>query len=104
MLGRLWQRSSWVNAAVLPLLAGLPWSAWGGVLLAALLGFVTDRQANLNAGPVVLLLLLGGTLARRLAAQRRAGGWWVILLGGLAATLLAEWWLLFWPAYALWNL
>jgi len=103
MLGRIWQRSNWANDAFLPLLGALTWSAWGGVLLAALLSFVTDRQANANAGPVVLLLLLVGTLAGRLAA-RSSRGLWVILLGGLTATLLAEWWLLFWPAYALWNL
>jgi Domain of unknown function (DUF4129) len=103
MLGRIWQRSNWINDAVLPLLGALTWSAWGGVLLAALLDFVTDHQANLNTGPAVLLLLLGGTLAGRLAS-RQPRGWWIILLGGLAATLLAEWWLLFWPAYAPWNL
>ena len=104
MLGRIWQRSNWANDAVMPLLGALTWSAWGGVLLGALLDFVTDRQANTNAGPAVLLLLLGGTLASRQAARLARRGWWVILLSGLAATLLAEWWLLFWPAYALWNL
>jgi len=104
MLGRIWQRSNWVNDAVLPLLGALTWSAWGGVLLAALASFVTDRQANLNAGPVILLLLLGGTLAGRLAERPGRRGLWVILLGGLGAALLAEWWLLFWPAYGLWDL
>src|SRR5947209_3107767 len=102
MLGRIWQRSNWLNDAVLPLLGALTWSAWGGVLLAALLDFVTDHHANLNAGPAVLFLLLGGTAAARLAAPL-ARGRWVLLLGGLAAALLAEWWLLFWPAYPLWN-
>jgi hypothetical protein len=102
MLGRLWQRSNWVNDAVLPLLGALTWAAWGGVLVAALLGFVTDQHANLNAGPALLLLLLGGTVAGRLAG-RQARGLWVIVLGGLAAALLAEWWLLFWPAYAPWD-
>src|SRR5450631_2556054 len=103
MLGRLWQRSSWVNDAVLPLLGALTWSAWGGVLVTALLSFVTDRQVSTNAGPVVFLLLLGGTAGGRRAA-RSSRGLWIILLGGLAATLLAEWWLLFWPAYAVWDL
>ena len=97
MLGKIWQRSNWVSDAVLPLLGALTWSAWLGVLLAALLDFVTDHHANLNAGPAVLCLLLGGTAAARLAA-RPARLPWVLLLGGLAGALLAAWWLLFWPA------
>jgi len=102
MLGKIWRRSNWVNDAVLPLLGALTWSAWGGVLLAALLDFVTDHHANLSAGLAVVLLLLGGTAAARLTADW-ARGRWALLFGGLAAALLAEWWLLFWPAYPLWD-
>ena len=103
MLGSIWRRSNWVNEVVLPLLGALTWSAWGGVVLAALLDFVTDHQSNPTAGPALLFLLLGGTLAGHLAA-RSARGRWVIVLGGLAGALLAAWWLLLWPAYALWDL
>src|SRR5258708_5788795 len=70
MLGRIWQRSNWVNAAVLPLLGALTWSAWGGVLLAALVGLVTVHHANLHAGPAADRLL--------------RAAWAALSLGGVA--------------------